>query len=207
MKNKTKGAIAAVAGVALLAGGSTFALWSASDSASGGTITNGNLAVKASSTMAWTDVSADRTDSPHAIDLATWQMVPGDEVEGSQGIDVALQGDNLAATLTLSAKAGTVLPTGVTVTYDVVQGDDVLAQDVVVGTPVVLQLQSAENPADVGRTVVGGTLDGTADLTVVTHVSFDKSTADQTSVLAPSTLAGLSVSLEQVRTGSGADFQ
>ena len=58
---KRVGAILAiVAGVALLAGGSTYALWSASGTVNGGTITAGNLALSAG-TAAWWDVSGDRS--------------------------------------------------------------------------------------------------------------------------------------------------
>ncbi|QCB93858.1 alternate-type signal peptide domain-containing protein [Cellulomonas shaoxiangyii] len=195
MKNRTKGAVAGVAGVALLAGGTTFALWSDSDDLDGGTITNGNLDVAALQTT-WKDVSYDRADSPHDIDLATWQMVPGDTIEGTQGFDVALDGDNLVANLTLADTGASTLPPGVTVQYDVVQGDQVLAT-APLGTPVPVELQSIDNPDELGRTEVGETLDGVADLSVVVRVSFDADNRDQ--VLETSTLSGLSVTLEQIR--------
>ncbi|MDR0284601.1 MAG: SipW-dependent-type signal peptide-containing protein [Propionibacteriaceae bacterium] len=51
--------IAGVAGAALLLGGSTYALWSASDSIAGGSITAGNLDIKAELSNAW-DVTSDR---------------------------------------------------------------------------------------------------------------------------------------------------
>ena len=53
MNNKTKGLVAGLAGAAVLAGGSTFALWSDSDSVDGGAITAGNLDVAAIGTPAW----------------------------------------------------------------------------------------------------------------------------------------------------------
>lgn len=196
MKNKTKGLIAGAAGIALLTGGSTFALWTASDSVAGGTITNGELDVAAIDAISWADVSADRADAPHAITLATWQMVPGDTIEGTQDIDVALDGDNLVAELTLRNAGTDALPDGVTVEYDVVQAGTVLAT-APLGDVAQLELQSADNPDVAGRTVVGTSLEGTTDLTVVVRVEFD---ADgRTSVLDTSVLDGLSVELDQVR--------
>src|SRR5690606_180399 len=118
MNNKTKGVIAGIAGLALLGGGTTFALWSDSATVAGGTITNGNLEVAAIGALAWVDASSPRVDEDHTIDPATWRMVRGDVVEGTQGLGVALQGDNLVAELTVDAPEA-VLATGVTVTYDV----------------------------------------------------------------------------------------
>ncbi len=54
--------IAAAAGAALLIGGSTYALWSASGNVTGGTITAGNLDLTVDQSRAY-DVSADRDDS------------------------------------------------------------------------------------------------------------------------------------------------
>ena len=68
-KNRRKGvtAIAAVvAGVVLLAGGSTYALWSDSDDVRGGTITAGDLDLKAFEAFSF-DVSADRADSDSTV--------------------------------------------------------------------------------------------------------------------------------------------
>lgn len=117
--------IAAVTGVVLLAGGSTYALWSASAGVAGGTITAGNLDLVAIESNAW-DVSSDRTDGTdtvtteastdpeieaveltaapkgHAIDdLGTWRMVPGDTVALTFPYQITLLGDNLVASLTM----------------------------------------------------------------------------------------------------------
>ena len=56
------GIVALAAGAALLIGGGTYSLWSASDSIQGGSITAGNLALTAGALAAY-DVSADRADS------------------------------------------------------------------------------------------------------------------------------------------------
>jgi alternate signal-mediated exported protein len=206
MRNKTKGAIAGLAGLALLAGGSTFALWTASDTADGGVVQTGDLNVAAIDGLTWQDVSGDRTDSPHDIaNIANWQMVPGDTIEGRQDIDVALLGDNLAASLSLTKSGAETLPTGISVVYDVVQGETTLVSGNALGSAAVLQLQSAQNPNDpaaAGRTVVGSSLDDAADLTVVVRVTFADVGA-RTSALSTASLSGLSVRLDQVRDGYG----
>ena len=128
----------------------------------GGTITNGNLDVEAIDDLAWVDVSPDRADSPHAItDLATWRMVPGDIIEGTQGIGVALEGDNLVATLEVSSATDqATFPIGISVTYDVLDGATPIAKDVPLGTPTTMRLaagrtgQAAGEPADAAPTVV-----------------------------------------------------
>jgi alternate signal-mediated exported protein len=205
MNNKTKGLIAGIAGIALLGGGSTFALWNASDNAAGGTIVNGDLNVKALGNLSWKDVSIDRTDKGHAIDLASWKMVPGDTIEGTQDIDVALLGDNLSANLSLSGATAATLPAGVTVSYDVVNAatSTKLATNVSDLTATAVKLQSSDNlNPDSAFTTVGKTLDTTADLKVVVRVTFDASARDQ--VLATTTLSGLSVNLVQVRNAGPA---
>ena len=118
--------IAAVAGAALLLGGSTYALWSATANMDGGTIQSGNLAITAGKSNAW-DVSQDRTDqdsawvqtvgtadvpsqfidfmskTAHAIDsLQDWTMVPGDTVALAFPYKITLDGDNLVAQLGFS---------------------------------------------------------------------------------------------------------
>lgn len=213
MKNKTKGLIAGVAGIALLTGGSTFALWTASTTAAGGTITNGNLEVGSIGTASWQDVSPDRPDGPHAIDLATWRMVPGDVVEGTYDFEVALEGDNLVASLGVDTTAATA-PAGVTVTYDVLDEDGVvLLDDVALGTDSTLRFaagragQAAGAPANAAPTVVVDKTDLTSadpNLTVVLTARFDEGTDAQDSVEATTVLGDLVVNLSQVR--SGADF-
>lgn len=70
-RKRRNGLIAAAAGIALLIGGSTYALWSASDSIQGGTITAGDLNLVAGESQGTFDVSADRSDSTiGAVDSA-----------------------------------------------------------------------------------------------------------------------------------------
>ena len=135
MNNKTKGVIAGIAGLALLGGGATFATWSDSATLGGATITNGNLDVTATGSMAWSDVSSDTVGAPVAIpNIADWRMVPGDTLEGSQSLTVDVEGDNLVANLLVETTAVTALPDDVTVTYDVFRGTTPEATGVALGT-------------------------------------------------------------------------
>ena len=112
MNKKTKGVLAGVAGIALLAGGTTFATWSETLTQDGATITSGKLDITGVSTPVWYDVTAGRPDADattpvtgragHTIDAATWRTVPGDSAEATYSFDVALEGDNLAAQLDVS---------------------------------------------------------------------------------------------------------
>jgi predicted ribosomally synthesized peptide with SipW-like signal peptide len=198
MKNKTKALIAGAAGIALLGGGSTFALWNASTGVNGGTITNGDLNVQAINTLSWKDVSGDRVDKGHAINLTNWKMVPGDTIEGTQDIDVALLGDNLSATLSLSKAAGDTLPAGVSIAYDVTNAAGTAIKTGTDLSSVVVYLQSSDNAKkDSTFTTVGDKLDNAADLKVVVRVTFDANARDK--VLDTSTLTGLSVNLQQFR--------
>ncbi|UZN02238.1 alternate-type signal peptide domain-containing protein [Cellulomonas sp. S1-8] len=216
MKNKTKGLIAGVAGIALLTGGSTFALWTASSTVAGGTITNGNLAIAAVGTPGWKDVSTDRADrgtAGHDISLATWRMVPGDVAEGTYGFQVALEGDNLVANVGVDTTVGT-LPTGMSVTYDVVSATGtVLANDIALGTDSAVRFaapragQAAGAPANAAPTIVVdrtalATVNPTSNMTVVLTARFDAGTAATTSASATTALGSLVVNVNQVRTGT-----
>lgn len=210
MRNRTKGAVAGVAGVALLLGGTTFALWSAQDSVAGGVITNGTLAVDAGE-ITWVDVSPDRTDSPHPItDTGTWRMVPGDVVEGTSAIEVTLVGDNLVAELGVGTTGPGSLPEGISVTYAVedatgtVLATGALGEDAALRFAANRQGQDAGDPENPAPTVVVDE-DGTADLTAVVTVTFDAAVTGTTSAEAQTVLGDLDVTLQQVRTGT--DFR
>lgn len=150
MQKKTTGLIAGVAGAALLMGGTTFALWSDSADAPGGQITAGNLDVALVGDPAWQDVSADRTDNPHPIDLSTFRIVPGDTIEGSYAVDLALEGDNMVANLALvgGGVSGDLAAGLIDVSYTV---EDATGAVVATGdsTGVDLDLASADNSNNV----------------------------------------------------------
>src|SRR5262245_31002210 len=99
---------------AVLLSGSTFALWSASDTFTGGTITAGDLNLVKSADTSFYDVSADRKDATttvpgtdgsqkgHTITPDTWRIVPGDKVAASFSSDVTLEGDILVGKLSIA---------------------------------------------------------------------------------------------------------
>ena len=69
--------LAGAAGVALLIGGSTYALWSATGSLTGGSITAGDLKLDTSVAPAAYDVSADRSDTTIAdVTVGTSPAIP-----------------------------------------------------------------------------------------------------------------------------------
>ena len=210
MKTTTKGVVAGAAGTALLLAGGTFALWSDSATADGAAITSGNLDVELVGTPRWLDVSPDRTDAPHAIDLETFRIVPGDTIEGRFGIDAALEGDNLVAALglDLSETSGALLADedGVTVTYSLLdrQGQVVAdVTDVPAAEVAEVHFASADNSHNVPELpVLPAELSGSELYTVVVTAEFDENTPDQVRTQAAADLADLAVSLDQVRTGA-----
>ena len=109
---RRKGFMWVAAGTAaLLIGGSTFALWSASDTFSGGDITAGDLNLVQSADTSFWDVSNDRKDATDPVtgtdgtqqpgheitDVATWRIAPGDKLAASFSATATLDGDNLVA--------------------------------------------------------------------------------------------------------------
>lgn len=119
MKNSTKGFVAGAAGVGLLLGASTFALWSDSDSASGGTITSGNLNVNVHDNPQWEDVSGNDSTP---INLSDFRIVPGDTLQGRYFLDVELEGDNMEAGLSLeNSTLDEAIANGLDVRYDLRQ--------------------------------------------------------------------------------------
>ncbi len=209
MKSKTKGLIAGVAGIALLAGGSTFALWSAEATVAGGTITNGDLNVTAATPLSWVDTSADRTDAGHPIiNINTWRMVPGDTAEGTVAVDVTLIGDNLAAELDLTSTAPADL-NGLDLTYEVYKEGDTTTPVASgsYGAPVALRFaaNTTSQEATSPTTIVVEESDGTTTLTVVITASFTDMGAaqDRDDVNAVTALGDLAVSLTQVREDAG----
>ena len=149
-KKRRKGLVWVAGGAALLLGGSTFALWSASDTFAGGTITAGDLnLVQAADTTFW-DVSSDRLDATatltgtdgsqlgHALspsDASTWRMVPGDKVAATFSADVTLEGDNLVGLLSLDGLDAVESDiTGVSYSYEVYQDGEVVVQETALPT-------------------------------------------------------------------------
>lgn len=96
MKNTTKGAIAGGAGLVLLAGGSTFALWSDTLNVNAGTVTAGVLTIDAAGSPAWRDISPEITPATIA-NISTFRLVPGDVIEYRQELTIGATGKNLRA--------------------------------------------------------------------------------------------------------------
>lgn len=98
MNKMTKGTLATGVGIALLlGGGGTLAVWNTAAEATGGSITNGNLALSAGA-GAWTNAKGT------TITLGKYKAVPGDVLTFSQPVTVALDGDLMKANLTVTDK-------------------------------------------------------------------------------------------------------
>ncbi|WP_028707849.1 alternate-type signal peptide domain-containing protein [Propionicicella superfundia] len=206
--------IAGTAATALLLGGSTFALWSASDTFGGDDLSSGNLAFSAGDTS-WYDVSADRADqsetipgtsivTAHAITPASWRMVPGDEIAMAVEAEVTLDGDNLVAKL-----SATDLPDGtegfpthnLTYSYAVYSdGDEIVAKKPIPADGVLTYFESADGGADAVPGVVNTVdADGTSDVTVVVFAAFTDAATDDEDVNASAAIGDATLLLEQVR--------
>lgn len=125
-KKMTKVAVASALGLALLAGGSTFALWSATSTANtGGTITTGDLNVTAAAVQNWVDVTADATGTPIAS-LADYRLAPGNTIKLTQEINTVVVGNNISGILNVkvpNTTTGAALTQGVyTVTIKDAEG-------------------------------------------------------------------------------------
>ncbi|WP_158375382.1 alternate-type signal peptide domain-containing protein [Cellulosimicrobium cellulans] len=142
---RRRGLLWVAGGAALLLGGSTFALWSASDTFSGGTITAGDLNVVATRDTTFWDVSGDRTDATETVpgtdgsqpghsldpaDASTWRIVPGDKVAATFSADVTLEGDNLVGLLSLDGlddRTGAI--SGLSYSYEIYQAGSLVVQE------------------------------------------------------------------------------
>lgn len=138
MKKVTKAAVAAgAAGVLLLGGAGSFALWNDTKSVDAGTVSTGHLTLDASAPGAWADVSSDVDVENAEFDPANDHIVPGDTVTYTQVVTIGADGKNLKGELTVGTLAAvpaaltdqvtvTVAPTaaaGVTVDGSVVSFD------------------------------------------------------------------------------------
>lgn len=205
MKKTTQGFLAGAAGLGLLLGGSTFALWSDSADLSEQRITSGNLEVRVDDTN-WRDMSKDRTDGKwgkgHTIDnLRDFRIIPGDKIQGEFAVDVGLEGENMVAQLKLAPKGQHTdgdLAKGLKIDYEVKdhRGKTIGHGDWK-GVTVDLASSDNGNPGDLPR--VTATPDGTAEFTVIVTVEFKKDTANRDMTRAHATLADSELELKQVR--------
>jgi len=203
--NRTK-LIAGVGGVALIAGiagMSTFALWSDNASVPGGTVTAGTLQVAEVDTY-WTDVSPDVAERGIA-DIATYELVPGDVVQLTSEVDVALEGANLAANLDISTLEQGVIEAGAEDYVDIsVQLYDGTGAPFNVDTNGNYRFSASDAYENLGGIQVPATLDDAADVTAEVTITFDAATPDQVLTgLDLASFADSGVELTQVREGQG----
>lgn len=207
MQKKTTGVVAGIAGAALLMGGTTFALWSDSDTVDGAELTSGNLDIGVSE-WAWQDVSGDRSGEPHDIDLNEFKIIPGDTIAGTFDVDLTLEGDNMAALVQLVGSDGEI-----TSADDLVSGD---LADGLVDVTFEVAWDGISVPATFDDVTEGVLLysydntdpgafqlpDATESVTVTVTVTFDENTEDQVLTQAQAALAASSFELAQVRSGA-----
>lgn len=88
--------VSSILGLSLVVGGSTYALWSATDtSTTGSSITTGDLQVTASTPQNWFDVS-DSNNPTEITDLTKYRLTPGDTIKLRQDLNVVVVGDNIS---------------------------------------------------------------------------------------------------------------
>lgn len=97
LNKMTKGAIVTAAGVMLLVGGGgTLALWNEEVNAAAGTVEAGDLDLVTDPGV-WT---VEGQQAP-IEDIEAYRVVPGDKLTYTQKVDVVLEGNNIAATLSV----------------------------------------------------------------------------------------------------------
>lgn len=223
-KKRRKGLIWVAGGMALLVGGSTFALWSATDLFTGGTIQAGDFNLVLAEDMTFWDVSGDRNDGGETVigtdgvqagheiaDIDTWRIVPGDKVAASFSADITLEGDNLVGLLSVDGLGSNdLINTAMTYTYEIYQDGVLLVTEtalpkdddaalVYLAAPETGQLNGTP---DADGTTVFAMTNTTEDFTVVIYGEFNEETADQDQVTVADTLADLTLRLEQKRDTS-----
>ncbi|MDR3360683.1 MAG: alternate-type signal peptide domain-containing protein [Bifidobacteriaceae bacterium] len=123
---RTKGVIAGAAGVALLLGGSTFALWTTSDMLDAGTVNTGTMSVTANTAgLKLYDVSLDRSNDDSTTtnvtlaatglpghEVTAVELVPGDTLAVVYPFTIDMSGDNLVGKLSAQATKLTTLIDG-----------------------------------------------------------------------------------------------
>ncbi|NYE96576.1 alternate signal-mediated exported protein [Psychromicrobium silvestre] len=94
------GVAAGIAGILLLGGAGTYALWQDSKTVDAGTVQTGQLKLNLGAAGVWKDVSTDVTGAP-TIDPATFKLVPGDTIAFTQNLTILASGNNLKGQLTI----------------------------------------------------------------------------------------------------------
>ncbi|WP_104192479.1 alternate-type signal peptide domain-containing protein [Cryobacterium sp. Y82] len=192
MNKLTKGAIAGAAGLTLLlGGGTTFALWNSSAGVSGGTISAGTLEIASAGKGSW-----HANGAVESIDLKAFRAVPSDVLVYTETMNIAAAGNNLTATLAMSAAS--ILPAD-----DTDSADQALAR-YLKANAVLTAAGNGISPGGAPYTITGAAGTQTVDVTVtIAFPSFvpdsaNRSSADeQASMGGAVDLAGLSITLDQ----------
>lgn len=132
MNKATKGAIAAgAAGILLLGGAGTFALWEDNESITGGTVSTGVMTLAVGSGT-WAETATPGTP----INIGTFDIVPGDSLTYTTTVTATATGDNLTGELKIEGSslvtAFNALPAEhvtATVTHTAVDGGGLLVDD------------------------------------------------------------------------------
>lgn len=125
-----KGTIIGIAGLGLLVGGGTFAVWYQSDGIDGGDVDSGALSFTLAN-AAW------ENQAGTIADPANYQIVPGDTLTLTQDVNIVAVGDTLIADFSMDAS-------GITPTNDL---SDALDIEMNIATP---PTGMAETPAGSG---------------------------------------------------------
>ncbi|TFD54522.1 alternate-type signal peptide domain-containing protein [Cryobacterium frigoriphilum] len=188
MNTLLKGAIAGVAGIALLLGGAgTFALWNSSATVAGGTIVAGQLKV------ANNPAAGVWTVNNTVTSLASYRAVPGDVMVFTKTMDITATGDNLVADLGLAEAA--ISPTVSSTPADIALADYLIEGAVLTATG------SGINTVAGVTTITAGTAGINAQpVTVTATITFPKSTTagfENDTMLGSVSLAGMALTLTQ----------
>jgi alternate signal-mediated exported protein len=172
MNKAIKGSIAAgAAGILLLGGAGTFALWQDTKNIDAGSLSTGELNLTLGGAGAWNDLTSGTADP--ISDISTFNIVPGDTLVYTTTATINAEGDNLKGTLTVAEDTFT-LPTG--------------------ASAVITTQESAEGLDAVGN-VLTFTEAGTYTVDVKLTVTFDANgLADQDEAL---DLDGIALTLQQ----------
>ncbi|WP_081371260.1 alternate-type signal peptide domain-containing protein [Rhodococcoides fascians] len=182
MNKATKGALAGGAAVVLLLGGAgSYALWSDTETiAGGGAISTGILKLEPVGVGTWTDISPSAPVTPGDLDIAAFNMVPGDVLAYDVTFRVDAEGDNLQATL---------IPNQASITY----GAGVTASEITVAT----DTRDAGTGAAIPPLLTEANDGQEIDVRVV--VTFNAGTTTNVGQNSSVNLAGFQVVLQQTR--------
>ncbi|MBO0899661.1 hypothetical protein J1G43_06760 [Cellulomonas sp. zg-ZUI22] len=198
--------------VAALAAGSTYALWGRDGTGAGELVRNGDIGVELVGDAAWQETSADVPAADRRAGTVRNGAIghlatPGDTLVLTQGFRPRLEGDNLAARMTVTWAEGFTAPAGVTATYVVVDPEGTATAPTALGTAVVVP----SAPDNLTPAQVDAWDDASWQVVVTAHVAGDvpllvpgaSGTVPAISQAPMAALGGIRIELAQVRDGEG----